>query len=65
MPCRHRTPEGWAGVWAFRESFNGRSPTRPQGGEPSSVLVSHYKGDSPAAWKTRLETFDSLDLGEP
>ncbi len=60
-----RAPGGWAGAWAFRESFNGRSSTTPRGGEQSTVLVSHFKGDSQAAWKTRLETFDSLDLGEP
>ena len=59
-----RRLEGPVAVWAFRESFNGRGPTRPRGGESSSVLVSHYKGESPNNWQTALETFDSLDLGE-
>ena len=50
--------------WSFRESFIGRQPTEVRGNEPSSVRVSHFKGEDPNTWSPRLNTYDSVDLGE-
>lgn len=52
------------GMWAFRESFVGASDTQPQGHTPSTIQVSHFKGPDPGAWRSRIETFDEVDLGE-
>jgi len=56
--------DGSVRSWSFRETFVGGAPPQPEGGDPSEIRVSHFKGSDPTAWKSRLATFDSLDLGE-
>ncbi len=55
---------GSSAGWAFRESFADRNPSQPTGGRRSDTLVSHFKGQDPNAWKSQLETYDSVNLGE-
>jgi len=52
-------------IWSFSESFSGGQPSQTQGESPSAVRVSHYKGDNPDLWQSRLATYDSVSLGEP
>jgi len=59
-----KDPKNAAAVWAFRESFVGRLPTRPQGENKSPARVSYYKGNNPQVWQKQLATFERIALGE-
>jgi len=58
------THEGTPVRWVLRESFASGRSIVPQGTEPSPIQVSQYKGNDPKVWKSQLETFDGVDLGE-
>ncbi len=58
------TREGKPAKWVLRESFADSLPMLARGSEPSPVRVSQYKGNDPRAWRSRLETFEGVDLGE-
>jgi len=51
-------------TWAFREAFAGARSTQAAGEDPSAVRVSQFKGPDPSQWRSRLATFDGIDLGE-
>jgi hypothetical protein len=59
-----RGGDGARRTWAFRESFAGAGPARATGGHPSATRVSYFKGQDPSGWRSGLETFDSVELGE-
>ncbi len=62
------TPEGEIlylfGKSPLREVFLTRKSVRPEGDGKTTTLVSYFLGPSPSAWRSRLPTYESVDLGE-
>ncbi|HNX50554.1 MAG TPA: SBBP repeat-containing protein [Thermoanaerobaculaceae bacterium] len=49
---------------ALVERFLGASDSEPKGEEPSSALVTVFKGTDPAKWRSKQPTFWTVSLGE-
>jgi hypothetical protein len=59
-----KTPRHRRAAWAFRESFVGAGTTAPRGVDASATRVSYFKGPDASRWRSDLETYDTVSLGE-
>ncbi|MGH9367523.1 MAG: hypothetical protein ACRD3M_07600, partial [Thermoanaerobaculia bacterium] len=57
-----RSP-GRTGGWSLTETVVG-GRARPSGGDRASTRVSYFLGNDPARWRSGLETFEGVSLGE-
>jgi hypothetical protein len=62
LPARERAADGVAG-WTLTERFV-RGRTAVRGIEPSVTKLAHLVGDDAAKWRTGIDTFNAVSLGE-
>src|SRR5438876_960683 len=62
-PASDGLPSAGSGGWSLTETLVGGRAS-PSGSERSSTGVSYFLGNDPGRWRTGLETFEGVSLGE-